>query len=90
MKFKFIDPVKDFSNGLQVLRSYHEDFLARGAQLLILVEDIRKYGMNESCANQSIEFHSYYTRANKLHHQDEECALFPLIVNRSFLIDGMI
>lgn len=90
MQFRFIDPVDDFTDGMQVLRGYHEDFLERGKQLLLLVEDIHNNGMNESSASRCIEFHSYYTRANRLHHQDEEAALFPLIINQSFLIDGMI
>ena len=90
MEIKFIDPVTDFSNGIQVLRTYHDDFLVRGEQLLMLIEAICKNGMDESCATRCIEVHSYYTRANKLHHQDEEYALFPALVNQSFLIDGMM
>ena len=90
MEFRYVDPVTDFSNGMQVLRRYHGEFLEKGALLLTLVDHIHDSGMNESSAVQCIEFHGYYTRANKLHHQDEELALFPLIVNRSFLIDGMI
>ena len=90
MQFRFIDPVDDFTDGVQVLRIYHKDFLERGERLLLLVEDIHKNGMSESSAGRCVEFHSYYTRANRLHHQDEEFALFPLIINQSFLIDGMI
>ena len=90
MHFRFIDPATDFSDGLRVLHVYHDDFLARGRGLLKLVDTLHKEGMSEATAYQCIEFHNYYTRANKLHHQDEEHALFPALVNRSFLIDGMI
>lgn len=90
MEIKFIDPVSDFSNGMEVLRCYHDDLLARGKQLLKLVDEIHEHGMNEQLAYRCVEFHSYYTRANSLHHQDEEYVLFPQIVNQSALIDGML
>lgn len=90
MEFRFVDPAKDFSDGLQVLRAYHDDFLDTGKRLLALAEAIRKHGMNEARANECIQLHCYYTHANLLHHRDEEKVLFPLIVNKSFLIDGMI
>ena len=90
MEIRFTDPVNDFANGIRVLRTYHDDFIVRGEQLLRLTEAIYKNGMTGSFATRCIEIHSYYTRANKLHHQDEEVALFPAIVNQSFLLDGMI
>lgn len=90
MKFRFIDPATDFADGLRVIQVYHDDFLERGRDLLELVDTINRDGINEVTAYQCVEFHNYYTRANKLHHQDEEHALFPAIVNRTFLIDGMI
>lgn len=90
MKFRFIDPATDFTDGLEVLQVYHDDLLARGRDLLELADSMHNEGMNEATAYQCVEFHNYYTRANRLHHQDEEHALFPAIVNRSFLIDGMI
>jgi Uncharacterized conserved protein len=90
MEFRFIDPARDFSDGMQVLHTYHKELLVVGEQLLTLAQDIRDYGMNEVRANQCVHLHGFYMRANLLHHQDEEKALFPLLVNRSFLIDGMI
>lgn len=90
MEFRFTDPAYDFADGIQVLRAYHRDLLIRGQQLLELAEAIDEHGMTEGRANACIEFHCYYTWANKLHHQDEEHGLFPLLVSRSFLIDGMV
>jgi hemerythrin-like domain-containing protein len=90
MPYPFIEPVQDFSNGLEVLRSYHEDFLARGSRLLDLVEDIHRHGMNVERASECLDLQRYYVLANTLHHQDEERALFPLLVNRFVLIDGML
>lgn len=90
MEFRFIDPVRDFSDGMAALRHYHEDFLVRGKRLLALAKMIDADGINESLAYQCVEMHCYYTRANNLHHRDEEHVLFPLIVNRSELVDGMI
>ena len=90
MEFKYSDPVTDFSNGLVVMKTYHEDFLIRGRNLLDLVADIKQQGMNESLANQCAAVLCHFGHANNLHHQDEEQALFPLLVGQSILIDGMI
>ena len=90
MEFRFIDPVTDFSNGLQVIQNYHDDFLNRGKALITLVDTLRLEGMSETLANQCINSHCHYTHACSLHHQDEEKGLFPLIVNQSPLIDGML
>ncbi|MGH8615656.1 MAG: hemerythrin domain-containing protein [Gammaproteobacteria bacterium] len=90
MRFQFIEPAENFSDGLKVLYSYHEQFLERGGELLVLVDRIQSDGMTEEHAYQCVQLHCYYQRANALHHQDEEQVLFPLIVHRSFLIDGMI
>ncbi len=90
MEFRFIDPATDFSNGLQVIQNYHDDFLNRGKALITLVDTLRLEGMSETLANQCINSHCHYTHACLLHHQDEEKGLFPLIVNQSPLIDGML
>ena len=44
MEFKFTDPATDFSNGLQVLQDYHQDFLNRGTQLVALATKIKQQG----------------------------------------------
>lgn len=90
MEFRFVDPAKDFSDGMRVLYTYHDGLLDFGKRLLRLVEDISKHGINEARANECIHLHCYYTRATRLHHHDEEKALFPLILKKSFLIDGML
>ncbi|MCK4840740.1 MAG: hemerythrin domain-containing protein [Methylococcales bacterium] len=90
MEFKFTDPVTDFSSGLQVLQDYHQDFLARGEHLIILAKHIKQQGMNEDLANQCMEMYCHYSHATHLHHKDEEEALFPLLINQSSLVLGMI
>jgi len=90
MEFRFIDPATDFCNGLQVIQVYHDDLLKRGQALLALADEVRRQGMNEDRANQCIDHHCYYTRASLLHHRDEETGLFPLVVDQSALIDGML
>ncbi|MDF1582430.1 MAG: hemerythrin domain-containing protein [Methyloprofundus sp.] len=90
MQFKYTDPVTDFNDGLMALKAYHEDFLERGKALLQLVFDLKMQGMNQAYANQCMSTYCHYEHANHLHHQDEERALFPLLVNRSALMDGMI
>jgi hemerythrin-like domain-containing protein len=90
MEFKYTDPATDFTNGLGVLKTYHEDFLSRGVDLLALINSIKQQGMNEERANQCMEAFFHYSHANHLHHQDEEQGLFPLMLGHSALIDGMI
>jgi len=90
VRFQFVEPAEDFFDGLKVLYSYHEQFLARGRELLDLGDRIQGDGMTEEHAYQCVHLHCYYQRANPLHHQDEERVLFPLIVRRSFRVDGMI
>ena len=90
MRFRFLDPVQDFADGLEVLRRYHAVFFELGTELLHLSEGVCRDGMDEARANRCVEMHCFYLRANVLHHRDEEYALFPLLVNRSRLIDGMI
>ena len=90
MEFKYKEPVTGFSDGLVVLKTYHEDFLERGKQLLQLVANLKQKGMNEEYANQCMEAYCHYSHATHLHHQDEELSLFPLLLGSSALVDGMI
>jgi len=90
MEFKFTDPATDFSNGLLVISDYHHDFLARGLQLVELAKEIKKQGMTEQLANQCMEMYCHYSHATHLHHKDEEEALFPLLVDQSSLVIGMM
>ena len=90
MEFKFTDPATDFSNGIQVLQDYHQDFLARGTQLVALANNIKRNGMTEDLANQCMDMYCHYSHATHLHHKDEEEGLFPLLVEQSSLVIGMI
>lgn len=90
MKFKYKDPTTDFSNGLQVIQDYHQDFLARGTELVALANNIKQHGMTEDLANQCVDMYCHYSHATHLHHKDEEEALFPLLVDQSRLVIGMI
>ena len=90
MEFKFTDPATDFSSGLQVISDYHQDFLARGLLLIKLAEDIKQQGMTEALANQCMAMYCHYSHSTHLHHKDEEEAIFPLLVDQSSLIIGMI
>lgn len=90
MEFKFIDPATDFSSGLQVITDYHQDFLTRGLQLVELAKEIQQQGMTEDLANRCMDMYCHYSHATNLHHKDEEEALFPLLVDQSSLVIGMI
>ncbi len=90
MQIRFHDPASDFSDGLAVIRAYHDSLLAQGRRLLELVSEIEAHGLDPERANRLAELYAYYQRANALHHQDEERALFPAVVGQDLLIDGMI
>jgi len=90
MEFKFTDPATNFSDGLQVLTVYHQDFLARGTQLVALANTIKQQGMTEDLANQCMDMYCHYSHATHLHHKDEEEGLFPILVDQSSLVIGMI
>jgi iron-sulfur cluster repair protein YtfE (RIC family) len=86
----FQDPATDFSDGLKVLLAYHERFLVEGQRLVTFAPTLAQHGLDEAAAAQALRLAEWYESAMPLHHRDEERALFPRIVNRSFLIDGMI
>ncbi len=90
MQIRFHDPAGDFSDGLAVIRAYHDSLLSQGRRLLELVSEIETHGLDPGRANRLAELYAYYQRANVLHHQDEERALFPAVVGRDLLVDGMI
>ncbi len=86
----FQDPGTDFSDGLKVLVVYHDRFLVEGQRLVAFAATLAQQGLGEAGAAEALRLAEWYENAMSLHHRDEERALFPLIVNRSFLIDGMI
>ncbi|KAF3977930.1 MAG: hemerythrin domain-containing protein [Methylococcales symbiont of Iophon sp. n. MRB-2018] len=90
MEFIFTDPATDFSSCLKVIKSYHEDFIARGVRLLVLAREVKQHGMSENLANQCMDMYCHYSHANHLHHKDEEQALFPVLIDQSTLVIGMI
>ncbi len=90
MKIQFNDPATDFSNGLFVIKAYHEDFLKRGEALLRLVDKISTQGVDEDLAYQCMSAYWHYNIANHLHHRDEEEGVFPMMLGQSALTDGMI
>ena len=51
---------------------------------------LAQQGLDEAGTAEAVRLAEWYEKAMPLHHRDEERALFPRIVNRSFLIDGMI
>lgn len=90
MKFKFTDPATDFSDGLKVIKDYHESLLQKGETLLLVVDEVKQQGMNEALANRCIDLHCFYFHANRLHHLDEEQGLFPLLTDYSHFYNGMM
>ncbi len=73
----FIDQATDFTEGLQVLYAYHESFILKGQRLLAMAEAIDQQGVGEETAAEAIRLAAYYEATTRLHHQDEERALFP-------------
>lgn len=90
MKIRFQEPAEDFTDGIEVICRYHDSFLAQGLRLLELVAEIEQISLNEERAFRLAELYVFYQQANRLHHQDEEKALFPAVVGRDLLLDGML
>ena len=90
MQIRFIDPATNFSDGIKVIRAYHDHLLEQGQRLLELISAIEAQGVDADRASHLAGLYAYYQRANVLHHQDEERALFPAIIGQDLLIDGMI
>ncbi len=90
MQIRFCDPAADFTDAIEVIRRYHDSFLAQGFQLLKLVAEIESQGLNGERACRLAELYAFYQRANLLHHQDEEKALFPKVVGCDLMLDGML
>ncbi len=90
MKFQFNDPATDFSDGLKVIKDYHQSLLQKGESLLLLADEIKQQGMNEALANRCIDLQCFYFHANRLHHLDEEQGLFPLLTDYSPFYNGMM
>ena len=90
MQIRFQDPATDFNDGLGVIRAYHDSLLVHGRRLLEQIEAIGAHGPDAARSSRLAQLYSYYQRANTLHHLDEERALFPVVVGKDLLIDGMI
>lgn len=90
MEFRFIEPVGDYKNGLLVLRAYHDALLLRGDELLKLAIKVQHREVDEKAAYQCMSLFSQYSRANPLHHRDEEHCLFPLLLEKNLLLDAML
>ena len=90
MEFKFTDPAHDFANGIMVIRTYHDNLLATGERLVTLALNLSRRAASEEEANTAIDLHQHYTRANSLHHADEERCLFPALLGKDDILDGMI
>ncbi len=90
MKIQFIDPATDFSDGLAVIRAYHDSLLRHGRALLNLVTEIGDQSIDAKHAERLAWLYAYYQRATQLHHLDEERVLFPAIAGHGLLIDGML
>jgi len=73
MEFKYTDPASEFGDGLAVIRAYHDNLLVTGERLLKLSFKISHHGVGEAAAIEAIDLHQHYTRANTLHHADEDC-----------------
>ncbi len=86
----FTDPASDFSDGLKVLSAYHDSLLLQGKRLLEWANTLLREGCGLDRSVEAVRLAGYYCQTTQLHHRDEERCLFPLIINKSFLIDGMI
>ena len=76
---EFNEPVADFSDGLGVIRAYHQSILGFCEGLSDLVEQIELGAIQDNFGQLARQIHQNFITANDRHHQDEELALFPCL-----------
>ena len=69
-----------FEDPLGILTACHERILRYSDLLLKLNSYIEEKGVDHEAHNTAKQIHHYFTTAGKLHHQDEEQDLFPLLI----------
>jgi len=86
----FPEQAPDFSDPLGLLRACHERVL-NSCDLLLAVCDKLDQGEPDGDTVQAAgQVHRYFSTAAKLHHQDEEEDLFPLLVRTSLKVAQII
>ncbi|MEO7481459.1 MAG: hemerythrin domain-containing protein [Sulfuriferula sp.] len=72
-------PAPGFDDPLGLLSACHERILSHCATLERLVPHLRQYGADEDAQQAAARILRYFQVAAPLHHQDEECDLFPAL-----------
>jgi len=79
-----------FDKPIALLRTCHEKIRLHCQLLEDLVDHIDKKGIDGEAQSTARKIRDYFTKSAKLHHQDEENDLFPLLVRQSLKISDLV
>jgi len=79
-----------FDEPIALLRACHEKIRLHCQLLEDLVGHIDKKGVDGEAKSTARKIRDYFTKSAKLHHQDEENDLFPLLVRQSLKIADLV
>lgn len=80
------EPAPDFNDPLGLLMACHKRMLAHCDTLNRIGERLGSGGVDQEVRDAARQVHRYFATAAKLHHQDEERDLFPMVVRTSLKI----
>lgn len=80
------EPAPDFSDPLGLLMACHKRMLAHCDTLDRIGERLASSGVDQDVRDAARQVYRYFATAAKLHHQDEEQDLFPMLVRTSLKI----
>jgi hemerythrin-like domain-containing protein len=87
---QYIEPLQDFSDGLAVLKAYHERMLGCCEALRTLARQAETETWQEGFDVLAAGVVGFLSVATALHHRDEERALFPELVDAPGLMALMV
>ncbi|OOZ38896.1 hypothetical protein BOW53_13815 [Solemya pervernicosa gill symbiont] len=86
----FPEQAPDFTDPLGLLRACHERVLASCTLLEAVNQQLQSDALDDDGVKAATQVQRYFSTAAKLHHQDEEQDLFPLLVRTSLKIAQII
>ena len=83
-------PAPDFSDPLGLLKACHQRISGFCDLLQKVVTHLEKHGLDNDAKQAIRKIHHYFSTAGKLHHQDEEQDLFPILTGQSLKMAEII
>jgi len=83
-------PAPDFSDPLGLLKACHQRISGFCDLLQKVVTHLEEHGLDDDARQAIRKIHHYFSTAGKLHHQDEEQDLFPMLTEQSVKVAEII